>query len=1322
MSKAVKAAVIVAGIATGVGILTGAIAGGSAFTAFGASLFSAGTVGAFFARQFVTSLVLGALSSALTKNPSGGIGGTTVTSRSSVAPRQVIYGRTRVGGTIVYMEGTESNKYLHSVIVFSGHEIDGFEKLYFNDEELIVDSPSGNVTTGKYANKVKIALVNGTSSQAAFADLVAASDGKWTANHRLLGCSAMYVRLEYDQDVFTSGVPNISVVLRGKKVYDPRTGLTTWSQNPALCLNDYLTNADYGLGCLASEVNTSALITAANICDEDVPLAAGGTENTYEINGAFQTSAAPEQIINSILSSMIGKAIWSGGKWRILAGAYYTPTLAFDEGDMRGGIRVQTNVSRRENFNSIKGTHISVEENYIPTDFPAVIGDGTTNATMANYVAQDNGEVVYKTILLPFTTSATMAQRISKIELERARQQITVSLPLKLVGLKANVGDVILLDNDRMGWVQKPFEVVSMGVTYTEEIGVDLELRETAAEVFDWNSGIDQKDYDPAPNTNLPNPFSVTPPTNLVVTATSQVNNDGTIQPLFQVTWTASLDQSVVNYEIQWKRGAYGSLPAETEFNSALLAGVSYTISGVITAASYEIRVRSISSVGVRSEWLSTLDISNSGDTTPPSAPTGLTITSDGYRSCYLKWVNPTDEDYFQTIIYASFTNDASTAGEVGRLSGTSQTYSGLLDNTTYYVWLKAVDYSGNISGFNTGVNAGTLFTTSDLIGGLEGYSYYQASVFIRSASSPAAPTGGSFDFGTNVLTAPTGWSSAPIDGTDPLWVVSYLFETQGDTGIDTATTWSTPVKSYYIPQIGVDYVNGQSVYTAVIYKLASSTPATPSGGSYDFGSNLLTPPSGWASIMPSNDASGGKVYRSEAQATVSGATGIDTTLNWSTPVLMVQNGVDGVDGDDGSTGPRNALVYFFYNNPQVSAPSAPTTAQVSYNFSTNTPSITASGWSATFSPIALSNDNTGANKYYAVKVVFQETSYGGGYTETISSVFTWLNFDGLVTFTNLANGTNENGGASTTLIDGGSIQTGTITVDKITAGTSTIASNIIFGLGSNYTVNGYKSAGYFNSTTALNSNYKFGLIATSTYGTALAAASASTTYAGAFYSSTSTAYTGAYTIANLAARNLAARFENYNPATDIFVEVANNSYGVQLFGSAVGAFTGAHDGLILKTSAQPELGDIIVDVGVYAKPNINDAICVNSVSTTANQKGVVGVVSQFADENHVPSALAKHIVDENNNKIAIVDEVYSDIDNYNIVIFNAVGEGLLNVCGQGGDIEVGDLIVTSNIAGKGMKQADDIIRGVTVAKSRENVAFSEPNEVKQIACIYISG
>ena len=68
------------------------------------------------------------------------------------------------------------------------------------------------------------------------------------------------------------------------------------------------------------------------------------------------------------------------------------------------------------------------------------------------------------------------------------------------------------------------------------------------------------------------------------------------------------------------------------------------------------------------------------------------------------------------------------------------------------------------------------------------------------------------------------------------------------------------------------------------------------------------------------------------------------------------------------------------------------------------------------------------------------------------------------------------------------------------------------------------------------------------------------------------------------------------------------------------------------------------------------------------------------------------------------------------------MGEGQINIIGEGGNLEAGDLIVTSSTAGKGMKQSDDIVRSYTVAKVREDVTFTSLTEEKLVACIYLCG
>jgi len=626
MGKAVKAAIIIAAVATGVGILVapGLIAGAGAIAGF-----AAGTAGAYFATTFVTTLVLGAVSKAMAKTPTGASitqQDKTVTSRQPIAPHNVIYGRTRIGGTILYMESTNANKYLHVVVAIAGHEIDEVEKFYFNDVEVTIDG-SGNVEAGQYKDRARIQYKLGTDDQTAFADLVAESDGKWTNNHRVRGRALVYMRLEYDQNVFINGVPNLSVVVRGKKVYDPRTETTVWSANPALCVTDYLTNNKYGMAAIYwDEIEQEALIAAANICDEDVTKVGGGTENRYEMHGSFATSSQPEDIINQMVFAMAGRCIWSGGVWRILAGAYYTPTLTFDEGDLRGGIKVQSLISRRESFNGVKGVFSSVDDNYILSDFPPI--------NSAVFVAKDNGEENLKSIELPFTTSASMAQRLAKIELLRARQQITVAMPMKLVGMKANVGDIVQINNTRMGWSSKPFEVVSANIAFGETVGVDIDLREVSTDVYDWATSEEQA-YDPAPNTNLPSAVN-TDPVGLLITDTLEISAETIVTKLVVTVSGSAVFQD--RYEVQAKPST-----SDDFLNLGQASGNIFQLANVIDGAIYNVRARSINVLGVRSEW-ATGDHEVIGKTAPPENVTDFTINVIGTQA-YLTWTPVGDLD-----------------------------------------------------------------------------------------------------------------------------------------------------------------------------------------------------------------------------------------------------------------------------------------------------------------------------------------------------------------------------------------------------------------------------------------------------------------------------------------------------------------------------------------------------------------------------------------------------------------------------------------------------------------------------------------------------
>jgi hypothetical protein len=191
---------------------------------------------------------------------------TTITVRQAVAPRRVIYGTVRAGGIITFIALDSTGQYLYLVITLTGHEVSAIGTMYFDNVAVPLDG-SGNAT-GTYAGYVHAEKNLGTVGQSAFTGLVAAAVG-WTTAHRQRGCAGVYVRLKFNADLF-NGLPNITFDVDGRKCWDWRSTSMVFTHNTALCLADYLSSTDFGLGVDYDYIDQTLMTAAANTCDESV--------------------------------------------------------------------------------------------------------------------------------------------------------------------------------------------------------------------------------------------------------------------------------------------------------------------------------------------------------------------------------------------------------------------------------------------------------------------------------------------------------------------------------------------------------------------------------------------------------------------------------------------------------------------------------------------------------------------------------------------------------------------------------------------------------------------------------------------------------------------------------------------------------------------------------------------------------------------------------------------------------------------------------------------------------------------------------------------
>lgn len=1320
---------------------------GTGFTATGFVTAGSMFIGGTMLTHFLASTAIGAAINALTPKPTTpGAAGYTVTARGANLDHQIIYGETRVAGAVVADflggdGGSEGTRFLHRVQVMAGHEIESYEAIYMNSykvskwqvrgagvggDETIEDvtdispyvdqpfnilipaefvevSPDGTETVvdgidyREYAS-LAMQLWTGADDQPASTKLIAdIPNGQWTSAHRLRGRAYMYIRMgrDADGDNFPTGVPEITAVIKGRKVYDPRIeahdpadkSTWAWSSNPALCIRDYLTQP-FGLNEKAIQVDDALVATAASVCDQT----ADDGSTRYTCNGAFTTGIQPYDFLNSILSSMGGLLWYAQGKWRMKPAYWTAPTESFSEDDFRSSsISVSTRHSRKDNFNTVEGTFRGPKSNYALTTFPAV--------DSAASIAADGGTVSKIDLEMPFTDTPEEARRIARIVLERNRQQLTVSASFGLKAFRVQIGDVVSLNLARFGWVNKTFEVMewTFGAVDQYDIQVQLSLREITENVFDE---VDDGAVFELDNANVPSPLAGLAVTNLTAVPSGFLSSDGSFVGKILVSWDAIVNSNVDEYVIEWGRSAFnfadyggevtslgvsptaretfifngynsilgrnpdqngfdyyntggGSGVTQEEFESQLanspearaISGSTridgatnvYTIAPAVDDSMYSIRVKAINDYGTSSAW-ATVTVNTGVDDTIPNAPANLTAEG-GYRTVKLNWdavTTNTDSSaasdvYLYNIYRGASANPTTLAASV---AGVGWTDSGLSDDTTYHYRVTATDFSGNESAYS--LNA-SVTTNPELVDGADG-----ASVLVVYADDASG-------------------SNQSLTAGSRRYVQYYEY---------TGTTPTLPVPGTFVLFVGTD---GTSIWP--IY----ADDAAGNGQSFS--------PAGKGYVT---------FYESPTQPTL--------PVSGQTFVKYV--------GDDGGTGARGPGRW----NIDVDA--------VDYVSGTDgrLPLSSADAQEAWDEGVFVGG-SPGA------PVAGDQAWFFKGDASTPDSQSVWI-YNGSLWI------------EQTEFIDGNLLVTGTITGDKIDVDTLTVkfidnTSVVTIAPGVTATVGVLSNAAngglvaYRNSS--LSTGYAF-------------AARNYTGPAGQFWSNInnvsgsgdaivarngggagSTAVDARSTRTGGGHAQIALTVDD--GGYGIFLPATSADGGLDASGGGWSPFTGVHMGMLSKTCTCVP-GDILTDHSIVIK-TISDTFGEVRASVSSNQAGAIGVLQKRKGHWILPPAFidkeATRLAQESAPEGTVVAPVLlSDPtvyhEDYDLVDVNAVGEGSINVCGENGDIARGDLIVTSSTPGKGMRQSDDVVRSYTVAKAREAVTFSSPSEVKMIACIYMCG
>ena len=501
------------------------------------------------------------------------------------ASRQFLIGETATGGSLVFwhLSGANNQK-LWMVIALADHECQSLEGVIVTGKRKTWNSSTNEVAD--YSGKLKVHFRSGVAGQTAASELVAASGGRWTTNEVGTGMCYVVVEADYDEKLFPEGIPEFGFVIRGAKLFDPRTSTTGYIRNSAAAVYALLRGVTVagepliGMNVPAAAIRSDEIIAACNACDEDVALAIGGTEDRYQCNVLLDCAANNSDLIETVLSSMAGELIESGGIYRIFAGVSQSPVANLTDDDLISGEPFAYKPKRGRNalVNTVQGAYFDPARNYVMVGLPP--------RTSSLDQEDDGGIRLPITIDLEAVTSRTQAQRILEIERRKARRMGTASLQLRARWFGLEPGDWVTITSARRGFVSKTFVVES--VSGQQDLRTDISLSEIDEEFDEWTTALeiaDEQIIDLPPGGPTFATVQGVTLANLVVTGATSEQRPG-----LRITWTPVTDVTVIALDLEYR--VIGDTVALQRTIVAATSGSYEWLDGVQGNVQYEARLK----------------------------------------------------------------------------------------------------------------------------------------------------------------------------------------------------------------------------------------------------------------------------------------------------------------------------------------------------------------------------------------------------------------------------------------------------------------------------------------------------------------------------------------------------------------------------------------------------------------------------------------------------------------------------------------------------------------------------------------------------------
>ena len=537
----------------------------------------------------------------------------------------VVYGQVkRVAGIVVdeNVHGT-NDEFLSVLVVFSMGEIESFDQFYFNGVESTDERWKSKFTIQPFLGSDNQSPVNGTGRL-----------NRWSNTHsHYRGIAGALITFESVKDeTIWGGLPEITVDIKGKKCFDPRTNTTVWTENPALHLLDYLTSTVYGKGLTNAEINIDSLVAVAEIADiqntdtvtrricERIPTGDPEAPFVYQCrdepveqignkrfthNGIIDTE---QQLFNNIQELAIPfRGFFPDGDGRFTAATEIEaePVFHFDASNIVSSVSSAL-PDKNKRFNQVIIRFPNLEND---SEMDEVVFPAADSQTFADWLTEDDGVVLTHTIRLEGCGHKAEAIQAARIAALVSRFSESVNFTGSFEAAQLDVGDVFTISEENRGWENRTFRIDE--IKYRDDGLVDILADQHDNAFFPW---VTLNYEEIIGGINLGDPFNPLPPTNL------QLVDDGDLQTTGRIQWTANNAAFVRRYDVE----VYSSGELIEQFSKTSTRATL----PLYDAGSYEIRVFTVSTVDERRSAAASLSF----DLLEPVAPTDLGVTVGNFE------------------------------------------------------------------------------------------------------------------------------------------------------------------------------------------------------------------------------------------------------------------------------------------------------------------------------------------------------------------------------------------------------------------------------------------------------------------------------------------------------------------------------------------------------------------------------------------------------------------------------------------------------------------------------------------------------------------